>query len=324
MVKSKNDIAFEILVLVIITLVGLACLIPILFVISYSLTPMEEMLRNGGFSLIPRNITFSAYKQMLNDPTLMNAMKVSAFITIVGTVANLVVTLMLAYPLSRSYLPGRKVFVQLIVFTMIFSAGTIPTYLIVKATGILNTLWALILPSLVAVYNFIVMKAFFEGLPNDLFESARIDGAGEFKILFSIVLPLSLPIVTTISLYYAVAHWNVYTAAILYIQDTKLMPLQVILRRMINSASTGDLNIDDEIPPHGRRVHRHRAHRDHLPLHPEVLCQGYAGRRGKGITTPADKRCLQECKYRLQLAMTAPKSLLIEEKVGGFNRSDEV
>ena len=149
MVKSKNDIAFEILVLVIITLVGLACLIPILFVISYSLTPMEEMLRNGGFSLIPRNITFSAYKQMLNDPTLMNAMKVSAFITIVGTAANLVVTLMLAYPLSRSYLPGRKVFVQLIVFTMIFSAGTIPTYLIVKATGILNTLWALILPSLV-------------------------------------------------------------------------------------------------------------------------------------------------------------------------------
>ena len=158
MVKSKNDIAFEILVLVIITLVGLACLIPILFVISYSLTPMEEMLRNGGFSLIPRNITFSAYKQMLNDPTLMNAMKVSAFITIVGTAANLVVTLMLAYPLSRSYLPGRKVFVQLIVFTMIFSAGTIPTYLIVKATGILNTLWALILPSLVAVYNFIVMR----------------------------------------------------------------------------------------------------------------------------------------------------------------------
>ena len=254
MVKSKNDIAFEILVLVIITLVGLACLIPILFVISYSLTPMEEMLRNGGFSLIPRNITFSAYKQMLNDPTLMNAMKISAFITIVGTAANLVVTLMLAYPLSRSYLPGRKVFVQLIVFTMIFSAGTIPTYLIVKATHFLNTLWALILPSLVAVYNFIVMKAFFEGLPNDLFESARIDGAGEFKVLFRIVLPLSLPIVTTISLYYAVAHWNVYTAAILYIQDTKLMPLQVILRRMINSASTGDLNIDDEIPPETLRM----------------------------------------------------------------------
>ena len=108
MVKSKNDIAFEILVLVIITLVGLACLIPILFVISYSLTPMEEMLRNGGFSLIPRNITFSAYKQMLNDPTLMNAMKVSAFITIVGTAANLVVTLMLAYYRSSIFDAPRR------------------------------------------------------------------------------------------------------------------------------------------------------------------------------------------------------------------------
>ena len=109
MVKSKNDIAFEILVLVIITLVGLACLIPILFVISYSLTPMEEMLRNGGFSLIPRNITFSAYKQMLNDPTLMNAMKVSAFITIVGTAANLVVCLLYTSSLrQRPRQPWRR------------------------------------------------------------------------------------------------------------------------------------------------------------------------------------------------------------------------
>ena len=254
MVKSKGDVLFNILVYVIIFTVGLICLIPVLFVISASVTPYSELLKNGGFVLIPRKFTNVAYVEMLADGALSHAMWVTVKLTVIATALNLVVTLMLAYPLSRSYLPGRKVFVQLIVFTMIFSAGTIPTYLIVKATGILNTLWALILPSLVAVYNFIVMKAFFEGLPNDLFESARIDGAGEFKILFSIVLPLSLPIVTTISLYYAVAHWNVYTAAILYIQDTKLMPLQVILRRMINSASTGDLNIDDEIPPETLRM----------------------------------------------------------------------
>lgn len=254
MVKSKNDVAYELLVLFIITLVGLVCVIPILFVIAYSLTPMEEMLRNGGFVLIPRKITFSAYAFMIKNPTLISALKVSAIITVFGTIANLVVTMMLAYPLSRDYLPGRGTFIKLIVFTMIFSAGTIPTYLIVRWTGVINTLWALILPSLVTVYNFIVMKAFFEGLPNDLFESARIDGAGEFKILYRIVLPLSLPIVTTISLYYAVAHWNVYTAAILYIQDTNLMPLQVILRRMINAASTNDLNVEDEIPPETMRM----------------------------------------------------------------------
>lgn len=254
MVKSKNDVAYELLVLFIITLVGLVCVIPILFVIAYSLTPMEEMLRNGGFVLIPRKITFNAYAFMIKNPTLISALKVSAIITVFGTMANLVVTMMLAYPLSRDYLPGRGTFIKLIVFTMIFSAGTIPTYLIVRWTGVINTLWALILPSLVTVYNFIVMKAFFEGLPNDLFESARIDGAGEFKILYRIVLPLSLPIVTTISLYYAVAHWNVYTAAILYIQDTNLMPLQVILRRMINAASTNDLNVEDEIPPETMRM----------------------------------------------------------------------
>ncbi len=254
MVKSKNDVAYELLVLFIITLVGLVCVIPILFVIAYSLTPMEEMLRNGGFVLIPRKITFNAYAFMIKNPTLISALKVSAIITVFGTMANLVVTMMLAYPLSRDYLPGRGTFIKLIVFTMIFSAGTIPTYLIVRWTGVINTLWALILPSLVTVYNFIVMKAFFEGLPNDLFESARIDGAGEFKILYRIVLPLSLPIVTTISLYYAVAPWNVYTAAILYIQDTNLMPLQVILRRMINAASTNDLNVEDEIPPETMRM----------------------------------------------------------------------
>ena len=191
---------FEILIIVIITLVGLMCVIPILFVISYSLTPMEEVLRNGGFVLIPKKITLNAYRFMLKNAMLLSALKNSLFITVVGTAINMVVTMMLAYPLSRTNLPGRGIFIKLIVFTMIFSAGTIPTYLVVKGTGVINTLWALILPSLVTVYNFIVMKAFFEGLPNDLFESARIDGAGEFRILRSIVLPLSLPIITTISL----------------------------------------------------------------------------------------------------------------------------
>ncbi len=254
MVKSKNDFLFEILILVIITLVGLACLIPILFVVSYSFPPMEEVLRNGGFVLIPRHITLSAYRFMMKNEMLISSLQNSAFITVVGTALNMVVTMMLAYPLSRTYLPGRGAFIKLVVFTMIFSAGTIPTYLVVKATGVINSLWGLIFPSLVTVYNFIVMKSFFEGLPNDLFESARIDGAGEFKILFRIVLPLSLPIITTISLYYAVAHWNVYTAAILYIQDADKMPLQVILRRMIDAARTIDLNVEDEMPPETMRM----------------------------------------------------------------------
>ena len=248
MVRSRNDTAFDIVISLIVLFVGLVCLIPILYVISASLTPMTEMLKNGGFVLFPKNISFSAYAEMLKDSTLMNAMGISVKVTLIGTALNLIVTLMLAYPLSRTDLPGRGVFIKMIIFTMIFSAGMIPTYLVVHQTGLINSMWSLIIPSLVTVYNFIVMKAFFEGLPSDLFESARIDGAGEFKVLFRLVLPLSLPIVTTIGLYYAVEHWNVYMGAVLYIQDIDKMPLQVILRRMINSASTQDLNADDIIP----------------------------------------------------------------------------
>ena len=248
MVRSKSDVVFEIVVVFIILIVGLMCLIPIMYVVSASLTPMSEMLKNGGFVLVPRQITLSAYREMLKDSAMINAMKISATVTIVGTVLNLLVTMLLAYPLSRYNLPGRGIFVKIIVFTMVFSAGMIPTYLVVKQTGLIDSIWALIVPSMVSVYNFIVMKAFFEGLPNDVFESSRIDGAGEFKILIEIVLPLSLPIIMTIGLYYAVDHWNTYMAAVLYMTSRDKMPLQVILRRLIQSASTQDLNADDLIP----------------------------------------------------------------------------
>ena len=254
MVRSKNDSIFEWICTIFIGIIGLICVIPIVYVVSYSLTPMAEMLKRGGFVLIPREITLSAYKQVLNDPNMTNALKVNVWVTVVGTTCNLITTMMLAYPLSRPDLPGRKFFVKMIVTCMIISAGTIPTYLMVKNTGLVDSLWALIVPSLVTVYNFIVMKAFFEGLPGDLFESARIDGAGEFRILWQIVLPLSLPIICTIGLYYAVSHWNTYTAAIYYINTQEKMPLQVVLRRMINQATANEVSADDVIPPETLRM----------------------------------------------------------------------
>ncbi len=248
MVRSKNDFVFDALVILFIAIVSLVCLIPILYVISASLTPIEEMLRNHGFVLLPKKVSFSAYREMLQNPSMMNSMWVSVRVTVIGTALNLLFTMTLAYPLSREHLHGRRLIIKLIVFTMIFSAGIVPTYLVVKGTGVVNTIWSLIIPSLVTVYNFVIMKSFFEGLPGDLFESARIDGAGEFRILYSIVMPLSLPIITTVGLYYAVSHWNVYTAAIYYITAYNKMPLQVILRRIIESASMQDLNADSVIP----------------------------------------------------------------------------
>lgn len=254
MVRSKNDSVFEWICTIFIGIIGLVCVIPIIYVVSYSLTPMAEMLKNGGFVLIPKQITWEAYKHVLADPNMTNALKVNVWVTIVGTTCNLVTTMMLAYPLSRPDLPGRKFFIQMIVTCMIISAGTIPTYLMVKNTGLIDSLWALIIPSLVTVHNFIITKAFFEGLPSDLFESARIDGAGEFRILWKIVLPLSLPIICTVGLYYAVGHWNTYTAAIYYITTTEKMPLQVVLRRMVAQASANEVSADDVIPPETIRM----------------------------------------------------------------------
>lgn len=254
MVRSANDTVFEWICTLFIGLIGLICLVPILYVVSYSFTPMSEMLKNGGFVLIPKKITFSAYQQVLQNADMIGALKINVFVTVVGTLCNLVTTMMLAYPLSRNDLPGRGIFIKIIVTTMIISAGMIPTFMVVKNTGLVDNVWALIIPSLVTVYNFIVMKAFFEGLPTDMFESARIDGAGEFRILWQIVLPLSLPIICTIGLYYAVSHWNTYTPAIYYIQSDDKMPLQVILRRMINQANTNDITADDIIPPETIRM----------------------------------------------------------------------
>ena len=254
MVRSRNDTVFEWICTLFIGLIGLICLVPILYVVSYSFTPMSEMIKNGGFVLIPKKITLSAYQHVLRNSDMIDALKINLFVTLVGTLLNLITTMMLAYPLSRGDLPGRGLFIKIIVTTMIISAGMIPTFMVVKNTGLVDTVWSLIIPSLVTVYNFIVMKAFFEGLPTDMFESARIDGAGEFRILWQIVLPLSLPIICTIGLYYAVSHWNTYTPAIYYIQSDDKMPLQVILRRMINQAKSNDITADDVIPPETIRM----------------------------------------------------------------------
>lgn len=165
MVKSKGDVLFNILVYVIIFTVGLICLIPVLFVISASVTPYSELLKNGGFMLIPRKFTNVAYVEMLADGALSHAMWVTVKLTVIATALNLVVTLMLAYPLSRHSMPLSGAMMKIVMFCMLFDAGIVPTYLIVRKTGLINTLWAMIVPTLVSAYNLVIMKAFFEGLP---------------------------------------------------------------------------------------------------------------------------------------------------------------
>ena len=247
-IKSKNDTVFEVFVFLLVLLVGLVCLVPVMYVVSVSLTPIEEKLRSGGFLLIPRKITFSAYRQVLGGKEFLPALWVTVKVPVIGTFLQLVATLLFAYPLSRTNLPGRKLITKLVVFTMLFSAGMIPLYLVVKGTHLLNTLWSMIIPSLINVYNLIIMKAFFEGLPGELFESARIDGAGEMTVLLKVALPLSMPIIMTIGLYYGVEQWNTYMRAVLYVSKDSLQPLQVVLRRLLAMAASTDI-LEEEIIP---------------------------------------------------------------------------
>ncbi|TDE02786.1 carbohydrate ABC transporter permease [Jiangella asiatica] len=232
MVTGREDRIVNGVVYALLLLVAVVSVFPLLFVLSASLTPYSEVLRNGGYVVLPSEFTLDAYRALLAEPAIPRALGVTVFITVVGTAINMVLTTLMAYPLSRRELPGRSAVLFMLLFTMMFSAGLIPTYLIVKATGLVDTIWAMIIPSAVGVFNVLIMKTFFDHLPQELIESARIDGAGEFRILVRIVLPLARPVMLTLGLFYAVGHWNEIFHAILYIRDQDLYPLQIVVRNI--------------------------------------------------------------------------------------------
>lgn len=237
---------FDICTYIILFGVMVICLFPLLYVVSVSLTPMSEVLKQGGFLVIPKKVTMDAYKAIFEQRLLPRSMVITAFVTVAGTAINMIFTTLMAYPLSKTKLPGRTKLVPFIVFTMLFNGGTIPTYLLIKNLHLIGTYWALLLPGAIWTYNLLVVKAFFENLPEELFESARIDGAGEFRVLWKIALPLSKPVMMTVMLFYAVGHWETYFAAIMYLPDQKMQTLQVVLRRMLTPNS--EMNPDTVVP----------------------------------------------------------------------------
>jgi putative aldouronate transport system permease protein len=248
MVRNAGDKWFVGSSYVLLALVGLAAVVPLLYVFSVSLTPFAEVLKHGGYVLIPKELTFNAYKKLIGTSTIPRSFAVTVYITVIGTTINLILTALIAYPLSRRQLPGRRFFLLMVVFTLLFSGGIIPTYLVVKATGLIDSLWALILPTAVSSFNVLIMKSFFEQLPEELFESARIDGAKEFRILFRLVVPLSLPVMITVGLFYAVGHWNSFFSAIMYVTDRSLFPLQVVVREILMLTQQPLENAEDQVP----------------------------------------------------------------------------
>ncbi|GGD60874.1 carbohydrate ABC transporter permease [Paenibacillus nasutitermitis] len=233
--KSKSDRIIDVLIYLLLGIFGFLTLFPLYYVFVVSITPYSEVLRHGGFIMLPTSVTMDAFQAIFSSPTVPQALKITIFVTVAGTFLNLAVTTLLAYPLSKKFIPGRNIVLIAIVFTMLFSGGLIPLYLVVRATGLMNTVWALIIPGLVSTFNMLIMKTYFENLPAEVEEAAKVDGCGDVGTLFRIVLPLSAPIMATIGLFYGVGHWNAYFQGIMYINDKTLQPIQVVLRNMIQT-----------------------------------------------------------------------------------------
>ncbi|WP_248928596.1 carbohydrate ABC transporter permease [Paenibacillus hamazuiensis] len=225
---------------VILAVIALAMLLPIMYIVAGSFASDLE-IGARSFFLIPNEVTLNAYKYVFKDNALPRSLGVSVFITAGGTLVNLFFTLTMAYALSRKQMVGRNFFVKMVVFTMMFSGGIIPTYLVVKNLGLLNSYWAVMLPTAINAFNLIVVKSFFEEIPNELIESGRIDGCTDMGVLWRIVLPLSKPVIATFALFYAVAHWNDFFNALIYLTDAKKWPMQVLLRQIVLLA-TGALD----------------------------------------------------------------------------------
>jgi multiple sugar transport system permease protein/putative aldouronate transport system permease protein len=214
--------------------------LPFVGILSTSIADRAQITKAGGFVLFPDSASLSAYRAIFAGGVVTRALVVSIAITVVGTVLSLACTALLAYSLGRPGSFGHKPMLMIVLFTLLFAPGIIPSYLVVKQLGLLNSYWSLVLPTAINAFNVIVMRAFFMGLPHELLESARIDGAGELTILRRLVLPLSRAVLAVIGLFYAVSYWNAFFNALLYMNDTTKWPLQLVLRTyVVNNAPIG-------------------------------------------------------------------------------------
>lgn len=234
--KTRRISVFTVLNYAFFTLVALLCLLPYLHIIAKSFSSNTAVV-SGKVAFWPVDFGLEVYKYVFQDSLFWSAFGNSMFVTVVGTLLSMVVTVFAAYPLSKPDFRGRRVILLLYVFSMLFYGGTVPIYVFMQSLGLLNTLWAIIVPFIISQYNMFVMKTFFEGLPAAIEESARIDGAGHMRILFSIVLPLSLPSLATIGLFYAVGYWNNYYHAMLFITRPEVKPMQLYLYELISTAT---------------------------------------------------------------------------------------
>jgi putative aldouronate transport system permease protein len=218
---------------VVVLLIVVLIIAPFLYVVEVSLLTNKEVLQTGGMDLLPRHLAFSAYQEILSGIVVQRALLVSIGITVVGTALSLLATIALAFGLSRPGVPFRRVILVLILLTFLFTPGLIPSYLMVKQLGLLNTYGSLIFPGLISTFNFVVMRNFFMNIPQDLLDSAYLDGANAFAVLRLITIPLSKAVIAVIGLFYAVGYWNSFFNALLYLNDASKWPIQLVLQQYV-------------------------------------------------------------------------------------------
>lgn len=231
--ETGIDKAFKIINYGLLVIILIIIIYPLWFVSIASISD-PDLVNSGKVYLIPRGISFEGYRRIFQDSEILMSYKNTVIYTTTGTLLNLVLTLMCAYALSKKKLYGRNVITFIFTFTMFFSGGLIPIYLVVKRLGLLNKIWALILPGAISMYNVIIARTFFQStIPEEIEESAMIDGSSVTNTFIKIILPLSKALISVLALSYAVGHWNSYFDALIYLTDRKLYPLQIILREIL-------------------------------------------------------------------------------------------
>lgn len=246
--RTKGEKIFSVVNGVILTLVILVCFYPVYYVLISSISDATKLAAFTGIRYKPLGFSLEAYKRVFENPSILGSYKNTIVYVAVGTAVNMVMTCMAAYVLTLKRLVIHKVLNKLIIFTMFFSGGMIPMFLLIKNLGMVDSMWALILPVSINTFNMIVMRTSFEALPQSLSESARVDGASDMRILLQIVIPLSKPVLATMLLYYGVSNWNSWFNAMVYLRTRALYPVQLILREILITSNalsmSGDMSAD--------------------------------------------------------------------------------
>ncbi|MGG4144329.1 carbohydrate ABC transporter permease [Paenibacillus algorifonticola] len=232
--SSLGERVFYVINYLLLALLGLTCLLPFIHIVAVSLSE-RGAVESGHVFLWPVGFQFTAYSFFFEGTPALRALKNSAIITIGGVLLSMSATILAAYPLSRPYLVGRRFMLLAMVFTMLFSGGIIPTYIVVKNLGLINSYWSLWLVGLVSTYNMLLMRSYFENIPREIDESARMDGSGEFTLLTRIILPLSMPIIATLALFYGVGYWNSFMHVLMYINQSDMQNFTVVVQAVLKS-----------------------------------------------------------------------------------------